>query len=61
MKLLSDNPKNCYTTLLYEADELLDYWQKQLLTDNRPDWVRGKIKRTKISISDYMNELELLK
>ena len=60
MRLLSDNPINLYTTLLHEADELLDYWQEQLLTDNRPEWVEGKIKRTKMSIQDAYHELEQL-
>lgn len=61
MKLLSDNPINLHTTLLHDADELLDYWQEELLTDDRPNWVKGKIHRCKLSIQDSLIELENLK
>lgn len=61
MRLLSDNPIKFYTTLLTEADELLDYWQEKLLTDKDTEWVQRKIKNTKIAIAGYVKQLELLK
>lgn len=57
----TNNPINLYTTLLNEADERLDYWQEELLTTNRIDWVLGKIKCVKISIQDTYLKLEILK
>ena len=60
MRLLSDNPVTFYTTLLHEADELLEYWQDKLLTDKDTEWVERKIKNTKIAIADYVKQLEQL-
>ena len=60
MRLLSDNPINFYTTLLDEADELLDYWQEKLLTDKDTEWVERKIKNTKIALRNNYITLEQL-
>ena len=60
MKLLSDNPINFYTTLLDDADELLDYWQEKLLTDKDTEWVERKIKNTKIALRNNYITLEQL-
>ena len=60
MRLLSDNPINFYTTLLDDADELLDYWQEKLLTDKDTEWVERKIKNTKIALRNTYIILEQL-
>ena len=60
MRILSDNPISFYTTLLDDADELLDYWQEKLLTDKDTEWVERKIKNTKIALRNNYITLEQL-